>query len=283
MVGTQSEQKNHSQEGRKCPSELARAYLAVFSWNITEIGPGPWEPSDLFAACRAEEQKFEKVSGKEFLLSRDKIFLFGFPLFCDEPGDFANDSYPLQFTIARPKDAKGLNVGWRYTELLRYLRKLDDTELRWLLIARWLDEERICDPEDFLPKGVLQRMVKRLSKRRMRVAPTDWFLWKRVMVWRPYFESLLADRHKLGKINRGREEALLKKGYRRDAIELALGRHSAVQATTSWLEQREGFGAKKRLTARTLENAYSRVQVAIQNTASDFQKFQAQQSDSKPR
>ncbi len=279
MAGMQSGQNSHSHEGHGRRRERKSAYFALVSWG-KQLGPGPWKPSDLFAACSTQEQEFERVSGKEFSKSLDRFYLFDFPLFSDKPGNFGNAGYPFHFAIARPEGAKGSKAAWRYTELLRYLRKLDEPELRWLLIARWLDEEGVCEPEEFLPTGVLQRMVKRESKERMRVSRRDFYHWRLIKVWLSYFEALLTDLRNAPKnYQRRRVEALLIQGYRLDAIESALGKHSAVQATTSWLEEREGKDARKGMTARTLENAYSRVEVAIQKAVSDLQ---TQQSDSNP-
>jgi hypothetical protein len=280
-VGIDAGQKSRSNGGHKRSSATKRAYLVLLNWLATELGPGPWKPRDLFAACEAREQKIAMYSTKEFLQALDRIFLFTFPLFDDKPGNWANSHYPLQFTIARPEDAKGSNAAWRYTELLRHLKNLDETELRWLLIARWLYDAGVCEPEEFLPKEVFLRMLKRIAKKRMQISPSDLSLWQLVKVWWPYFENLLNDLHRLPKTRRWPGNSLLKIGYREDAIALAIGKRSTVQVTTSWLALRNGLEATKGMNARTLENAYSRVDVAFKNSESAFQKFQAQQSDSK--
>jgi hypothetical protein len=276
-VDVEEGQSSQSNEGHDHWGATKRTYLALGNWHSTELRPGPWKPGDLFEACTAREQQIAKFSTKEVLRAGDRVFLFGFPLFCDKPGEFANDFYPLEFTIARPKDAKGSNPGWRYTELLRHLKKLDETGLRWLLIARWLYDAGVCEPEEFLPEEVLKHMLQRLAERRMRISPSDLFRWQLVTVWRPYFEYLLRDRHKLPRTNQTPRNSLLKIGYLEDAIDLASGKRSAVHITTSWLELRKG------MTARTLENAYSRVEMAFKTSESAFEKFQAQHSDLKPR
>ncbi len=282
-VGIEAGPNSHSIVGHERWAATKRAYLALGNWVSTEFEPDPSKPPDIFAKCEAREHQIGKFSTKEVLQAGDRLYLFTFPLFSDKPGDWSNDAYPLQFTIPQPKGAKGSNDGWRYTELLRHLKKIDETEMRWLLIARWLYDAGVCEPEEFLPEGVLQRILKRLSKRRMQISPSDLSRWQLVTIWRPYFENLLLARKKLPRTNRGPRNSLLELGYSEDAIDLASGKRSAVQITTSWLELRKGMNVRKRMTARTLENAYSRVEMAFKNSESAFQKFQTQQSDLKVR
>jgi hypothetical protein len=214
------------------------------------------DPRELFKACMDREQLLERTGIKAILRSIDRFFLFDFPLFEDKPGDFANGGYPLQFTITRPEDAKGPNAEWRYTELLRHLKKLHERELRWLLIARWLDEEDVCEPEEFFPERMLEQMLKRHNAQMMCTSPADLFHSYLVRIWHPYFSNLLADLRGLPKNYRRGREALVKRGYEPLAVEYALGLRSAVRATVGWLDEVRGKGE-----ARTLENAYSRVKV----------------------
>ena len=160
-------------------------------------------------------------------------------------------------TIGLPKGKMGSRA-WRYKQLLHDLRTLSDRELRWVLIARWLQEEGVCGPQEFLPPEVLERILKKLIRdpRKPRVSFRDtYYLWL-VRIWIPYFERLLRDRDGI-QTRRNPQEKLIPKGYSQDTIEATLGKHSAVQCVVSWLEQR------KHIDARTLDNAYSRGQVKL--------------------
>jgi hypothetical protein len=256
-------------------------------WRLSELaprplGPGPWQPKELFAACSTQEQILKQIDMAEAFVSMRRFYLFSFPLFGDS-SNFANEGYPLQFTIGPPKGLRSSKVDWRYTELLRHLKELNDKELRWLLLARWLSAEGVCTPEEFLPAGVLKRMLDKVRLRMMRLSPSDMYLWYLVKIWQPYFEALLTELGNMPKNCLGPGATLLERGYRRDAIESSIRkrRRSPIQAITGWLEERESIEHDKELPARTLENAYSRIEVAMRNADSDFEKLQIQQTKSK--
>jgi len=280
MTATESEHggqfSKELDQRHKTRINLWRDNLALLA-RLEELDPSKLAPSDLFVECSAQEKLLAKINMRDYLESLDKFYLFSFPLF-GEGSNWANELYPLQFTIGLPKrkSVKGADNAARYSELLSYLKKLDEPELRWLLIARWLYLEGVCEPEDILPSEVLQRVIKRSRRQRMKPSPPDLNLWRLVRIWRPYFEKLLTDRQNEPKSYRGPREALLKLGYTQDAIESALDKSSTIQAAASWFELR------KVKDAHTVEKAYSRVEVAMRKVHSDIQKLQAQQSDSSP-
>jgi transposase len=226
-------------------------------------------PGELFAECSAQEQRAKKSNVVGLLDKLARFYIFDRPLFGEAP-DWANDGYPLLFTIRKPTNLKSSKVDWRYSELLRYLKNLDDPELRWTLIARWLNIEGVCDPEHFLPSHIFRRMLKKTRANTIRLSPSDIYLWRVVRIWLPYFEYLLSDLRKISLKHRGPLEALVKIGYSENAVRCALAKRSAVQAVTSWLELRSEMTSGKRLSARTLENAHSRVLVAMDKANADF-------------
>jgi hypothetical protein len=134
---------------------------------------------------------------------------------------------------------------------LRQLRKMPHMELRWLLIARWLQQERVCEPKAFLPTQILKRLVKSFGKRSSWSPET---LHHRALIncWLPYFVKLLHDVRKAPKTNRGESQWLKKLGYNSDAIKCAFGKRSAVPATADWVEKRT------KIDSRTLQNDYSK-------------------------
>ena len=220
------------------------------------------KPNELFQSCESQERKFKSIDGKEFLQSLDRMLLFGGPVFSNGRARRTKNGYPLDITITRPRGAES---EWRYAALLKTLKKLDETDLRWLLIARWLESEGICQAETFLPKEILERLLERASKERLQVSPTDLQQARLIEIWLPYFRKLLADAKKARKAHRGSVDTLLKMGYVRSAVESTLGRSSEIAATASWLALRDDDGredGKKRWQERTLVNAYTRVNVA---------------------
>jgi hypothetical protein len=259
----------------------------VTQWDSFELPTGSVQtyalsPSELFEECTANERRISKSNVMHLLDRLARFYLFDRPLF-GQGSDWTNDGYPLLFTIRKPKIVKTSKSDWRYAELLRHLKNLDDPELRWILIARWLNVEAVCDPEDFLPASMFRRMLKKTRAAKIRLSSTDVYLWRLVRIWLPYFEYLLADLNRAPRSHRGPKEALVKGGYLEDAVEWSLQKRSAVQAVTSWLEQRNTPKGSKQLSARTLENAYSRVMVAMRKADSDVEKFQHQSSESTPR
>jgi hypothetical protein len=219
------------------------------------------EPNELFQSCENQEQRFKSIDGKEFLQSLDRMLLFGRPIFSDGPTGRKKSGYPLDIRITRPRGAES---EWRYAALLKTLKKLDEMDLRWLLIARWLESEGICQAEEFLPGEILERLLETASKTRMQVSPTDLEQARLVGIWLQYFRKLLADAKKARNAHQG-IDALVKMGYVRSAVESTLGRKSEIQATASWLALRDDDALgheKKRRQERTLVNACTRINVA---------------------
>jgi hypothetical protein len=259
---------------------------ATILWDSFELPTGKEEtratsPDELFEECASKEQRTKKSNVVEVLNDLARFFLFNRPLF-GESADWSRDEHPLFFTIRR-SPGKTVRSDWRYTELLRHLKALNEPELRWVLIARWLKQEGICEPDSFLPASVLRRILKKTRAAKIRLSSTDVYLWRLVRIWLPYFEYLLADARRIPKSHRGPGEALVKLGYLKDAVKWSLEKRSAVQAVANWLEQRNMMNRSKQPSARTLENAYSRVLVAMRKANSDVEKFHRQRSGSKAR
>lgn len=266
-MGTQPDmqaRRNRSprdQRGRLEPLGPRSAAEAWMTPNGDRFSFSRLKPNELFRSCESLERKFKSIDGKEFLQSLDRTLLFGKPVFSDGPASRKENGYPLDIRITRPRGAES---EWRYAALLKTLKKLEETNLRWLLIARWLESEGICQAEDFLPREIMERLLETASKTRMEVSPTDLQQARLIGIWLHYFRKLLADAKKARKAHQG-IDALVKMGYVRSAVESTLGRKSELQATASWLALRDDDGpeyGKKRRQERTLVNAFTRVNVA---------------------
>jgi hypothetical protein len=243
-------------------------------WNVARDWitlPSPaqfWKlpPAEIFKACKVQERRFEAINGKQFLESLDRMRLFEAPVFSEEPESRARKAHEFRLLITRPQ---GSQPDWRYTELVKELKKLQDAELRWLLIARWVESEGICKAEELLPKETLGRLLKRAKNGRLKVTPGDLRLARLIRIWLPYFERLLHDRAGLLKKRRGMGVAMKELsglGYVENAVVSTIGKRESVQAVISWLTLREAYNAKD----HTLQVAYSRVEAAKRKADSKF-------------
>jgi hypothetical protein len=206
------------------------------------------------------EAKLEKMGIRKIQSSWATWSMFMPPLFDRDPSgdnDPSNErryhGYPFSFSISGP-DSKVSEPDWRYRQLLRLLKEFDDTELRWLLLARWLSEESICEPDEFLPPAILESLIKRYKAQTAKLSERDCLVWNLISIWHLYFSELQVAARKLPKRLRDHQQALAKLGFDPAAVHWILGTRSLVPAITRWLEER-GKG-----DARSLENAYSRGQ-----------------------
>jgi hypothetical protein len=234
---------------------------------------GKLRPSEIFKVCYAQEKRFEAINGAQFLDSLDRMQLFEGPIFSEERESRARKAHEFGLLITRPRSSK---TDWRYTGLVKKLKKLRDPNLRWLLIARWLEGEGVCKAEEFLPKEILKRLLTRARNTRFQVSPGDLQLARFVRIWLPYFERLLDDRKKLLGKRRGVVGAmkeLPKLGYVETAIRSTIGKREPVQATITWLTSRgEGYQANE-IEESTLQKAYSRVEAAKRKADAKFHKW----------
>jgi hypothetical protein len=229
------------------------AYVSTATYDETT-------PSGLYAMCTDLEARMEKMDIREIQSSSAWCFLFELKLFTSNPSgdsDTSNEQQflgdPFSFSIAGP-DSKVSQPDWRYQELLRLLKRIDDAELRWLLVARWLYNEGVCEPDEFLPPTILQHLIKRYLARTSKFSTTDCHIWHMINVWTRYFSPLQDAARKIPKTDPDREKLIANLGYDKGAVRLILTTRSLVRAITIWLEER-GKG-----DARSLENAYSRGQ-----------------------
>jgi hypothetical protein len=221
-------------------------------------------PSGLYATCMDHETSLETWDLEECRHSLTEFCFFLPPLFDSgsSEDERRDHGYPFYFSICGP-ESKVLDPDWRYQQLLRLLKQLDDAELRWLLLARWLHEESVCASDELLPSGMLQRLIDRYEARNGELSKRDYFVWHLITVWQDYFSTLANDARKMSKTARGCAESLAKLGYDPAAIHWTLVTRSLVRAITSWLEERN------KGDARSLENAYSRARRFVRNLERD--------------
>jgi hypothetical protein len=196
-------------------------------------------PKQLYDACKDRQQEFEKLDSKALHEHIAKEIHFR-PLFGADVKLAANSSASDEMIL----------LGIKYRDLLEVLREFNDRKNRWIILARWLREEGVCEPEMFLPKEVkLKSLLRKVWKGSRR---KDLLYVVQVESWLPYFRRLLDERNKLNERNIHRiTEELEKLGFELSAIEVANEEKSALQATSSWLSS-QGL-----VSMETFRNAYS--------------------------
>jgi hypothetical protein len=214
-------------------------------------------PTEVYENCMREERRIEAIPHKERVREIAEHLLFLRPFFeaaflagDEEFQEISRQSYPFDYSIAQHVESRVSPVEWRYGRLLQHLRKQQDTELRWLLIARWLKQEGVCEPRQFLPNDMLRRLVRRYQKT-LSLSPTDLKYWAIIQNWRPYFEGIRDALRARKSLNRARQE-VEKLGYDPRAVGWVRHTRSVLEAIYGWLgKDKKGVSAK-------LRNAYSR-------------------------
>jgi hypothetical protein len=133
---------------------------------------------------------------------------------------------------------------------VQWLKEYPGREQRWLLLALWLKEERICEPMEFLPAQVYGNLTGE-KRAALRVSITDVQHYCQVEAWKPYFERLLKDRRK--KESRDPERDLKRAGYTIEAINAARNKRLAIPAVCEWL------AGILDIDTGTFRNAHSRI------------------------
>ncbi|MFZ1974187.1 MAG: hypothetical protein WAU89_15185 [Candidatus Acidiferrales bacterium] len=214
-------------------------------------------PNQLYADCLAAEAKLTKnPPSVEYVLEG---VLFGGRVFFDGPvggtrffRTIARSGQPFQIMAAPPAQLRVSKYEWRYRKILQLLKEQTDPEIRWILVAKWLKQEGICEPHQFLPEEFRRNLIKRY-RQLLPMSPTDLFHRALIRNWRIYFERIRTELKKRERVRRAREE-VQGLGFKIEAIELiAKKKSSDIEAICQWLHQR-GMG-----DPRKLRNSYSRL------------------------
>jgi hypothetical protein len=156
------------------------------------------------------------------------------------------------YSVARSGGEKSSIGKWRYFKLLRLLRREKDAEMRLLLLARWLKQEGVCEPEKFLPKPIIDRLVQRFFRSR-RISPTALSYWAVITGWKAYFVRLQAAVRNVRSEDQDRESVLQKQGFTLETINYAIAhKNSVLSAVMHWI------GERRHIELATLRNAYSK-------------------------
>ena len=200
------------------------------------------DPKALYSACEAREKKMnDERLWKAFKLDIVQRLTFPPlpPLFIERAaGAVVSDVNSSEANLAKLK--KAVYQGTQYREIVELLKNCPDNESRFLLLARWLKQESVCEPKDFLPRQVFQTLTRQARQRAKAISLTDWRYFFVINAWKPYFESQIADLRRIEKADRRVKEGLLKMGYEEQAVVLVMPKRkrSVVPAVCEWLEAR---------------------------------------------
>jgi hypothetical protein len=203
---------------------------------------------ELLRLCLVEEQQnLTKQDLDKLKLMLAKGYFFAQPLF--EPPPTVNESSAINKEV----DLKIRTRLWeadKHRHILDLLRTVTDQKSRLVLLAQWLNQEKICEPEDIVGIEELQRLATKTFRC---ISYTDFHHADRVRSWLPYFERLLTDY----RASKGAASELAKLGYDKTAVRAASRKKSAIPAACEWLAARRD--SVHNVDALTLQNAYSRV------------------------
>lgn len=209
-------------------------------------------PQELFAACEERERGVDPEENE-----RLKHWLAGELAFSEleppfEP-DAELDAPPSDNDSDDLKVRRAIHYGNRYWALLCWLKALHSMPYRWLLLALWLKQEKICEPRDLLPPVLYEKLIsEKLAI--LRVSKTELAYWQMVEIWIPYFDRLLMDRHRLKKDgSRDPDQELRNAGYDPKAVIAAIKKRTAREAAYEFLANR------RKVDAGTIRNAHSKM------------------------
>jgi hypothetical protein len=186
-------------------------------------------PKELYARCEANARVADRNTYERALSLLAGVLTFRDHLFAPEP---PLDATPSTDDSCSVKLRRIIQQASRYRDLVQWLKEYPGREQRWLLLALWLKEERICEPMEFLPAQVYGNLTGE-KRAALRVSITDVQHYCQVEAWKPYFERLLKDRRK--KESRDPERDLERAGYTIEAINAARNKRLAIPAVCDWL------------------------------------------------
>jgi hypothetical protein len=210
----------------------------------------------LYSRCEDRERKLLRWETAAFKNQVISGLVFGIPLF------LSSDAVPTlgRRTSEEKKPSLGSSA---YLGLVQTLKKAKNNDELWFLLALWLKQEAIREPEDFLPTPTYARLTLKARERLREISFTDMRYFELVRCWEPYFVQLLADRKRLRHNSASLEKELSALGYVPKSVELVMrkGWRSAIELACEWLADREVIPPKKndQDPVSALRNAYSRI------------------------
>lgn len=197
---------------------------------------------DLYQQCLASQQNSMEQDLGKLKLILAKALLFGRPLFVSPPVVDESSAINKQIDL---RVRKQLWEAGKYRGILAALRAQTKQEDRFFLLAWWLNQEKVCEPEEIIGS----RMMRQLAKKSFGFLSTnDFHHAGAVRAWIPYFEKLIGDSRVVQD-----KSKLVKQGYDETAVLAVYRKRSPIASACDWLAPRLGVDSP------TLVNAYSRI------------------------
>lgn len=210
----------------------------------------------LYSDCEDRERKVLDWDLAAFKHQRVSHFAFGIPLFLSSE----KGSAPVR---RKRKVKQRPSPAGKYLTLTHILKKTKNRDELWFLLALWLKQEAIREPEDFLPPAIYKRLTREARQRLQGISFTDMWYFELIRCWEPYFVRLLKDRKGFRPNTPIVEKELCDLGYEPKSVKLIMQKRwrSAVELACAWLADREVIPLKNegQDPVSTLRNAYSRI------------------------
>jgi len=214
-------------------------------------------PPELFAKCKAEEEMlFDQDLGEQ----KNKWIIdltFG-PLLPEDPPSL-NLKFPSLDMLASSSSEDIQAWASKYAFLLSSLRqaRARDQDVVWLLLAKWLKQEKLFTPEEILPVGVLKRLTKNVRDRYRHLRPSQLLYANLVEVWLPYFEALFNEyRRSNNSRKKDTPAALQESGFDSHAVGIVTSidrrRREPTSAAVEWASRRLDVDASAVSNAHSL-------------------------------
>jgi hypothetical protein len=200
---------------------------------IDNPGVGEISPRELHNRLLHQEEQLSEDAFKWLQTQFANQRFFCYPIF--DPPHLVSDE--CRESLSDP--------GVKYNFLLLLLRTCRTSEDRLFILATWLHQEGICQPEDLLGEDFSRYRRKALRGSRGRLSITDLRQAFIVNKWEPYFERLLlAQRDGLD---------LRRLGFEEPAVQSALCKRSPIAAACDYVS------SHLEVDSPALANAYSRI------------------------
>jgi hypothetical protein len=201
--------------------------------------------AELYQECLAAEPNLTKEGMDTLKLMFTRDYYFSRPIFEPPPTVDKYSAISKETALKIRRQLSG-----KYRAILDMVRAQTKQEDRLFLLASWLKQEKVCEPEDII--GI--KKLRRLAKKKFGfLSHSDFYHAERVRKCLRYFEKLLTD---FG-AHKGTVSELRKLGHNDVAIQAAQRKRSAIPAACEWLAGRHD--SVSNVDAQTLQNAYSRI------------------------
>ena len=181
----------------------------------------------LYQQCLAKQENAMKQDVGKLKLILAKQFLFGRPFFVSQP--VVDESSAINKQIDLEIRTQLWEAG-KYRGILEALRAQTKQEDRLFLLAWWLNQEKVCEPEEIIGSKMLQQLAKKSFGF---ISAKDFHHAGAVRAWIPYFDNLIRDY----RVVKDRSK-LVKQGYDESAVLAVFKKRSPIAAACDWLAPR---------------------------------------------